>query len=855
MIDFFKKVNEYTDVKEITRFISISKKIPMVECQKLSIANKHIIVIEDGLDGNITKYLVRRLEEQKCKVAILTQGKISYGDYSTYIADFMNVDEIEAQVIEIHKDLSNVHGVINLSTIATTCDFMNLTPKEYENELMMVFNLSFIVAKEVYEDLKQDGSFCVCAGNLVGVYATETVVDGNVWFGLNTGFYKSLKREIVQLQCKIIDFDDCEDYEFVTEKIIDEMTSLDYYIEVGYCNKIRKTVLVVPEELSEEESTMRTILTKDDVILFSGGGRGIIYEMVKGLLSVSEASIIITGRTKPPIGDEDFILMSEEEFEEYKPKFMMQQRRINPSWSVLELANQYEALKNMRQLNSNLKELKQYKDRIRYIPCDFANYEEVKKLAECLKKKYIQVTGIVNGSGIPSLGKIDHKKLSQGHEVIRTKALSFYNIYNFFKDEPLKFFNNIGSISGRFGMDGEADYCAVSDLVSKMTAILRKKCSYRLFTVAWSAWEKVGMAMHPSVEKTHLSRGLHYINVAEGVHMFLLELAYGTDINEMSYFGGIGKDYLASIIVRYIDIENHKLRIQYDEDGYTFNRAKYPYLERIINDSNTFMEAAGTINSYENPMLVHEKTTYGFNELQQIEIYLEMEDMFKELHNIEMNQPLAIKEIKCFNPIILTNQQVEFISKFSYQEQEGHCGKIYTLVMGQEQQKILSQATWSENLDAISKHLMKEGNNYSIAIDVNEMDLFPIALMLKDAISKEISSLRTSEDNAEFLVTLTGGFEHQMFRSLPYVNSLLPTSFLLEIQCILMVCYRKKYNSIGKIASIKDVVRWKKIRSNEQYYIEIMFKSVVNSNNIAHIAVGDENKEVLLQFSVVITED
>ena len=232
-----------------------------------------------------------------------------------------------------------------------------------------------------------------------------------------------MKREIVQLQCKIIDFDDCEDYEFVTEKIIDEMTSLDYYIEVGYCNKIRKTVLVVPEELSEEESTMRTILTKDDVILFSGGGRGIIYEMVKGLLSVSEASIIITGRTKPPIGDEDFILMSEEEFEEYKPKFMMQQRRINPSWSVLELANQYEALKNMRQLNSNLKELKQYKDRIRYIPCDFANYEEVKKLAECLKKKYIQVTGIVNGSGIPSLGKIDHKKLSQGHEVIRTKPM------------------------------------------------------------------------------------------------------------------------------------------------------------------------------------------------------------------------------------------------------------------------------------------------------------------------------------------------------------------------------------------------------------------------------------------------
>ena len=58
--------------------------------------------------------------------------------------DFMNVDEIETQVIEIHIDLSNVHGVINVSTIATTCDFMNLTPKEYENELMMVFNLSLI---------------------------------------------------------------------------------------------------------------------------------------------------------------------------------------------------------------------------------------------------------------------------------------------------------------------------------------------------------------------------------------------------------------------------------------------------------------------------------------------------------------------------------------------------------------------------------------------------------------------------------------------------------------------------------------------------------------------------------------
>ena len=47
-------------------------------------------------------------------------------------------------------------------------------------------------------------------------------------------------------------------------------------------------------------------------------------------------------------------------------------------------------------------------------------------------------------------------------------------MYNKFKSDKLKFFMSMGSISGRFGMDGQVDYSAGADIIVKLSCMINK---------------------------------------------------------------------------------------------------------------------------------------------------------------------------------------------------------------------------------------------------------------------------------------------------------------------------------------------------------------------------------------------
>lgn len=281
---------------------------------------------------------------------------------------------------------------------------------------------------------------------------------------------------------------------------------------MGYCNGIRKTICVIPKEIKDRESLEQFKLDKNDVVVVSGGGRGIILECVKGLAELYNPKIIITGRTDLPKGDED-----------------------------------------------------------------------TTKLAKYIKDTYGEVTGIINGAGLPSFGTVPKKNEEFALKVVRVKANGFYNMYNKLNSDKLKFFVSMGAISGRFGMDGQVDYSAGADIIVKLSSMINKdnpnlKCG----VLGWTAWDEVGMASDPQVQKVQKEvRGLDYIKVKEGVTRFLNEIAFGLDYPEMLFFGQIGKGNMPLGQLDLLD-ENLKTLTKYiGENGEVTDRTVFPMIDEV----------------------------------------------------------------------------------------------------------------------------------------------------------------------------------------------------------------------------------------------------------------------------------
>ena len=155
---------------------------------------------------------------------------------------------------------------------------------------------------------------------------------------------------------------------------------------------------------------------------------------------------------------------------------------------------------------------------------------------------------MVHAAGLESFGRLPGKTLDRTMRSIAVKLGGFINLYHATKDEPsLTAFVSFGSVSGRFGMDGQVDYTAAAAALSALshTIPMNMPADRRIpfVTMEWSAWGQVGMAVHPQVIAVQeQGRGMEYIPVRTGTEFFLDELALGTADPEVLIMGSLGSN-------------------------------------------------------------------------------------------------------------------------------------------------------------------------------------------------------------------------------------------------------------------------------------------------------------------------
>ena len=526
---------------------------------------------------------------------------ITAADQSVNDAVRKVLEELSLTVIEISGDASEatikrlnssdrlrrVSTVVDLSVLRPHADILSKGDawwQDVEGQYTTVFS----VAQATYETLQSYGEHAswIAVTSSGGMSGMDLRTVGDPIGGLTAGFVKTLALELRQMHTRIVDFDVVEPSS-LAGTLRTELTheAENEEIEIGYIEGDRYTVRVLPVPVSSSDRAVRQSLSTDSCVVMSGGSRGIVRECALALAEQRNIPVVLLGRSDPDDPEmKPWLAYSDEDWANARAEVMRQGRTRRPEASVADLSDEYRKITYTRQLVTNLADIDSRTDKIHYLVCDVSDPDQVDKAMAQVRSRFGKISAIVHGAGLESFGAIPRKSLKKTAKAIAVKARGFQNLLRSTAEDDLSAFISFGSISGRFGMDGQSDYTAGASLLAQMAHIMSRSQSQNprtipFITMEWTAWDEVGMATNPEVVSVQANeRGMTYMSVADGVRHFVDEIELGTANPEVLYFGELGKNRPAAQVPE-LTKSGTQLSELMDNSGMIVNRSSFPMVD------------------------------------------------------------------------------------------------------------------------------------------------------------------------------------------------------------------------------------------------------------------------------------
>ena len=526
---------------------------------------------------------------------------ITAADQSVNDAVRKVLEELSLTVIEIPGDASEatikrltssdrlrrVSTVVDLSVLRPHADVLSKGDawwQDVEGQYTTVFS----VAQATYETLQSYGEHAswIAVTSSGGMSGMDLRTVGDPIGGLTARFVKTLALELRQMHTRIVDFDVVEPSS-LAGALRTELTheAENEEIEIGYIEGDRYTVRVLPVPVSSSDRAVRQSLSTDSCVVMSGGSRGIVRECALALAEQRNIPVVLLGRSDPDDPEmKPWLAYSDEDWANARAEVMRQGRTRRPEASVADLSDEYRKITYTRQLVTNLADIDSRTDKIHYLVCDVSDPDQVDKAMAQVRSRFGKISAIVHGAGLESFGAIPRKSLKKTAKAIAVKARGFQNLLRSTAEDDLSAFISFGSISGRFGMDGQSDYTAGASLLAQMAHIMSRSQSQNprtipFITMEWTAWDEVGMATNPEVVSVQANeRGMTYMSVADGVRHFVDEIELGTANPEVLYFGELGKNRPAAQVPE-LTKSGTQLSELMDNSGMIVNRSSFPMVD------------------------------------------------------------------------------------------------------------------------------------------------------------------------------------------------------------------------------------------------------------------------------------
>ena len=345
------------------------------------------------------------------------------------------------------------------------------------------------------------------------------------------GITKTAHHEWPEINCKALDLGaDLNDDE-QADAIVNELLCAGA-VEVGANRGGRVTLRLSQHNLPTDSPKLQ--LQPSDVVIISGGARGVTAEVAEALAKSGQPTLLLLGRSSQPETETDWLAAAKDEAAIKNALMIHAAQPLKPR----ELNEACQKVVNNRELLHNLHRLEQAGSRVIYRSVDIRDDQAVAAAINEVRE-FGTIRGVIHGAGVLADRKIEDKTAEQFALVYSTKIAGLQALLQATQDDPLKFIALFSSSTGRFGRTGQVDYAVANEVLNKTAqALARQRNDCRVVSLNWGPWD--GGMVTPALKKIFAAEGIEVIDLQLGAQYLLQELACNDEQVELVILGGEG---------------------------------------------------------------------------------------------------------------------------------------------------------------------------------------------------------------------------------------------------------------------------------------------------------------------------
>jgi NAD(P)-dependent dehydrogenase (short-subunit alcohol dehydrogenase family) len=465
-----------------------------------------MIVVTGSQKGWLTK-TAKKLEERNIALVTIRGDEVA-GMEQQELARLL--DGCDTIVYAAHKELAEsgpdgkaLETMLEREVTQLYAVFRKLQPILKERSLRLLLPIS------------QDGRFGTASGS-------ERVLGS-----FPAGFVRSLRFELPGCKVQLVDAGDVP-WEKAIERMVDTVSE---HFEIGLSplGRVKPAVAYVTGIAGRTKP-----LAEGDLVLVTGGARGIVFECVLALAKETGCSLLLTGRTTLPEGRPEWLSAGADTIDA-----SMRQLEIDlvkkAKLSIGQARKEARKARSQWELAGNLARLKAEGVKAAYELCDVSDPEQLTALVAKVATRKRPIRGIVHGAGVQRSHLLAELTDEEIFSTVRTKVTPVLTLLDCLDWEVLKLFVSFGSITALFGNAGQTDYAMANDLLVGAGRAIKQMHPHILAqTIEWTAWRGTGMVSDQEARRFE-EAGLVPIDVARGTQLFL-DGVMGTDRCQLAAF-------------------------------------------------------------------------------------------------------------------------------------------------------------------------------------------------------------------------------------------------------------------------------------------------------------------------------
>ena len=379
------------------------------------------------------------------------------------------------------------------------------------------------------------GRFAVAVTGLGGRWGQNGAVEstGAAAGAGVSGLLSSAAQEFPSLRTLVVDVDTSENPARIAKTILDELLAAATG-EIGRREgqRVRCGLREAGFEARRSRDVERDWKPRPgEVVLLTGGARGITAR-VAVRLAAPGVRLVLAGRgavAKP--GDETL--------EGLRARLIGEARRQGATLTLREIDRRVRQAGQAWERQRTIEALRRLGAEVEYHAVDVTDPVAFPALIGDLYRRFGALHGVIHGAGLIEDAEFLRKERASFERVFDAKADSTWLLNHSLRPEGLRWVVLFGSVSGRFGNLGQADYAAGNETMGRLAWTLSRRLpSARIVCVHWGPWGGGGM-LEGEVGRHLSGRGMQILEPDAALDFLERELAYGK-AHEVEVVAGYG---------------------------------------------------------------------------------------------------------------------------------------------------------------------------------------------------------------------------------------------------------------------------------------------------------------------------